>query len=200
MMSSDCSGLRPLLDQPHPPFPHHFQPTCPSTLPLEVDQEDIPQETTQHILTSTSDSLVLDEYDNSPATEWSNQNSPYPPPQSDRDTPALRTPLGANPNLLNMPPTSSFSKQGERHREYVVEEEREGRYEGYKVNGLKNGFGSFYYREGGKYCGEWVEGEMTGRGVLYYSSGKIAYEGEWRANRLEGYGVLYNENIVVMEG
>jgi hypothetical protein len=33
---------------------------------------------------------------------------------------------------------------------------------------------------------------MEGKGVLYYSSGKIAYEGEWKQDRLHGYGVLYN--------
>ena len=36
---------------------------------------------------------------------------------------------------------------------------------------------------------------MEGKGVLYYSSGKIAYEGEWKADMLHGYGVLYNEHI-----
>ena len=35
--------------------------------------------------------------------------------------------------------------------------------------------------------------------MLYYTSGKIAYEGEWQSNRLHGYGVLYNENIEVLE-
>ena len=43
-------------------------------------------------------------------------------------------------------------------------------------------------------------GKMQGRGVLYYASGKIAYEGEWKQNRLHGYGVLYNECIKVIEG
>jgi hypothetical protein len=39
---------------------------------------------------------------------------------------------------------------------------------------------------------------MEGRGVLYYASGKIAYEGEWKQDRLDGYGVLYNESIGIL--
>jgi len=39
---------------------------------------------------------------------------------------------------------------------------------------------------------------MHGKGVLYYSSGKIAYEGDWKEDMLHGYGVLYNENIEVL--
>lgn len=41
---------------------------------------------------------------------------------------------------------------------------------------------------------------MQGKGVLYYASGKLAYEGEWHQDRLNGYGVLYNENISSFEG
>jgi len=41
---------------------------------------------------------------------------------------------------------------------------------------------------------------MQGRGVLYYSSGKIAYEGEWLEDRLHGYGVVYNDNIIILKG
>jgi hypothetical protein len=33
---------------------------------------------------------------------------------------------------------------------------------------------------------------MHGKGTLYYSYNKIAYEGDWREDRLWGYGVLYN--------
>ncbi len=33
---------------------------------------------------------------------------------------------------------------------------------------------------------------MQGRGALYYTSGKIAYQGEWKDDKLHGYGVIYN--------
>ena len=54
---------------------------------------------------------------------------------------------------------------------------KEGKYEGYKVGKHRHGFGTFYYNEGGKYCGEWFKNKMQGRGVLYYPNGKLAYEG-----------------------
>lgn len=33
---------------------------------------------------------------------------------------------------------------------------------------MRNGFGTFFYKEGGKYVGEWVDNKMQGRGALYY--------------------------------
>jgi hypothetical protein len=80
----------------------------------------------------------------------------------------------------------------------VSEDLPEGRYEGYKLGKYRHGFGTFYYKEGGKYCGEWIKNRMEGKGVLYYASNKIAYEGEWKEDMLHGYGVLYNENIEVL--
>lgn len=59
----------------------------------------------------------------------------------------------------------------------VKEELAQGWYEGCKVDGLRSGYGTFYYREGGKYCGDWYNGQMHGRGTLYYSDGRIAYQG-----------------------
>ena len=40
---------------------------------------------------------------------------------------------------------------------------------------------------------------MQGRGILYYASGKLAYEGEWYQDKLSGYGVLYNDKIEPLE-
>lgn len=34
---------------------------------------------------------------------------------------------------------------------------------------------------------------MHGKGVLYYASGKPAYDGDWVEDKFEGFGVLYNE-------
>ena len=79
------------------------------------------------------------------------------------------------------------------HGYYVTEQYSRGKYEGYKNQHMRNGFGTFYYEEGGKYSGEWVNNQMHGRGALYYSNGELAYEGEWRGDMLHGYGVLYNE-------
>lgn len=40
---------------------------------------------------------------------------------------------------------------------------------------MRQGFGTFYYHEGGKYVGEWVMNKMEGRGALYYKNSQIAY-------------------------
>lgn len=83
--------------------------------------------------------------------------------------------------------------------EYITEFFKEGKYEGYKVGRCRHGFGTFYYNDGGKYCGEWLKNRMQGRGILYYASGKLAYEGEWYQDKLSGYGVLYNDKIEPLE-
>jgi hypothetical protein len=67
------------------------------------------------------------------------------------------------------------------------------RYEGYKLNGLRHGYGRFYYQDGGMYDGSWRENRMEGQGKLYYQSGKLAYDGTWKGDQFMGYGVLYNE-------
>jgi hypothetical protein len=80
---------------------------------------------------------------------------------------------------------------------YVVEEYKHGaRYEGWKVGGMREGHGKFFYQDGGLYCGMWRENKMDGQGILYYCNGKPAYDGEWRADRFNGQGVLYNESPV----
>lgn len=76
---------------------------------------------------------------------------------------------------------------------YVKESFTKGWYEGEKVDGLRNGYGTFYYNEGGKYCGDWMNNQMHGKGTLYYSDGRIAYQGEWVEDSLNGFGILYNE-------
>jgi hypothetical protein len=59
---------------------------------------------------------------------------------------------------------------------------------------MRNGYGTFYYNEGGKYCGDWYNNQMHGKGTLYYADGRIAYQGEWKNDSLDGKGILYNEN------
>jgi hypothetical protein len=68
--------------------------------------------------------------------------------------------------------------------------DQRGRYEGQTRHGMRHG------SEGGIYTGEWVKGEMHGKGAIYYPSGKIAYEGEWWHDKLHGMGVLYNEEVI----
>ena len=59
----------------------------------------------------------------------------------------------------------------------MEEEYDTGRYEGQKRYGMRNGAGKFYYSEGSYYSGGWKDNRMHGKGTLFYSSGKVAYEG-----------------------
>jgi hypothetical protein len=60
----------------------------------------------------------------------------------------------------------------------VSEQYKQGsRYEGYKLNGLKHGYGKFFYQDGGLYEGNWKFGKMEGVGKLYYQSERLAYDG-----------------------
>jgi hypothetical protein len=75
----------------------------------------------------------------------------------------------------------------------VYEEFTKGsRYNGFKVNGMRHGQGTFYYQDGGRYEGNWKFNKMNGFGRLFYQTDKIAYEGEWVNDQFHGRGKLYN--------
>ena len=70
------------------------------------------------------------------------------------------------------------------------------RYEGYKLNGMRHGFGKFFYQDGGRYEGDWKNNQMNGMGKLFYQSNKLAYDGQWLNDQFEGKGTLFNEDPV----
>jgi hypothetical protein len=83
----------------------------------------------------------------------------------------------------------------------VVEEYENGsRYEGEKMNGLRDGSGKFYYQEGSYYDGQWKKNNMHGFGKLYYPSHKLAYEGNWFMDQFHGHGKVYNDEPAVIAG
>ena len=55
--------------------------------------------------------------------------------------------------------------------DYVDEAYQKGHYKGYKLNGLRHGKGTFNYKEGGRYEGEWSKNKMNGKGTLFYPNG-----------------------------
>jgi len=57
---------------------------------------------------------------------------------------------------------------------------------------MRNGWGKFYYQDGGYYEGEWKNNKMTGFGKLYYQSNLIAYEGQWLNDQFHGKGIIVN--------
>lgn len=82
--------------------------------------------------------------------------------------------------------------------EFVNETYQKGEYKGYKMGGLRHGQGTFYYKEGGKYIGEWKENKMNGKGTLYYPNDEVAYDGNWKDDQLHGNGTLYNEEVTIL--
>ena len=59
---------------------------------------------------------------------------------------------------------------------------------------MRSGYGVFYYNEGGKYKGNWLNNKMHGKGTLEYADGRVAYQGDWSCDELHGKGVLYNQS------
>uniref|UniRef100_A0A8C8SMG9 Radial spoke head 1 homolog n=1 Tax=Pelusios castaneus TaxID=367368 RepID=A0A8C8SMG9_9SAUR len=61
------------------------------------------------------------------------------------------------------------------------------RYIGEFVENKKHGQGVFMYPDGSKYEGEWVEDQRHGSGVYYYMNGDT-YTGEWQNHYRHGQG------------
>lgn len=62
-----------------------------------------------------------------------------------------------------------------------------------------NGEGSFRWKSGSIYTGNWLDGEMSGFGTYVWSTGK-KYIGEWLNGERNGEGVLTQENGKVIKG
>lgn len=62
-------------------------------------------------------------------------------------------------------------------------------YDGNYVNGLKSGFGTYYYKNGNRYTGNYKNGKEHGRGKYKWKSGHL-YEGEYLNGLRHGKGIL----------
>ena len=56
-------------------------------------------------------------------------------------------------------------------------------FEGYFLNGKKNGRGKYIWANGNVYDGNWVDGKCTGKGRITWSSG-ASFDGEWKDNQM----------------
>jgi hypothetical protein len=66
-----------------------------------------------------------------------------------------------------------------------------GRYEGdLTSDGCINGKGTFFFNDGQKYVGEWLNYKKTGLGIWYHVNGD-RYEGEFLNDLMHGKGVYY---------
>lgn len=62
-------------------------------------------------------------------------------------------------------------------------------FEGYFLNGKKNGHGTYTWVSGSVYDGEWKDGKRSGHGTYTWADGDT-YEGEWKNDKRCGRGKL----------
>jgi len=73
------------------------------------------------------------------------------------------------------------------------------RYEGEWKNDNKDGKGIYYFLDGDRYEGNYKNGLREGKGIEYYSNGD-RYEGDYRNDKREGKGIEYYSNGDRYEG
>ena len=68
--------------------------------------------------------------------------------------------------------------------------------------GKRHGSGVYFYLDGGRYDGEWVDDRIQGRGKSIYANSNV-YEGDWVDGRINGFGTLTyadGDKCVLSEG
>ncbi|XP_069590333.1 radial spoke head 10 homolog B isoform X1 [Ranitomeya imitator] len=103
------------------------------------------------------------------------EQAPPPVKQSDDEPPAEEAPPAPIPT-------------SEVYEEPILAQLIVEKYEGDLVNGLYEGEGAAYYKDGNTYRGMFSEGLMHGRGVYTWTDG-LKYEGEFFMNFPMGHGV-----------
>lgn len=68
------------------------------------------------------------------------------------------------------------------------------RYEGSWVEDQRNGTGTYYYVNGDLYQGEWYMHKRHGQGTYTYSATGSRYRGTWDEGKKKGSGEIVNEN------
>ena len=67
-------------------------------------------------------------------------------------------------------------------------------YEGNFVNGKIEGYGKYIYEDGDYYIGQGLNNNKQGKGKTFYKNNKIMYEGEYSNDKREGNGKYIYEN------
>ena len=63
-------------------------------------------------------------------------------------------------------------------------------YVGQVINGLREGKGTVYFNDGGRYEGDFKNDKAEGKGIEYFNDGD-RYEGDFRNDKAEGKGIKY---------
>ena len=86
------------------------------------------------------------------------------------------------------------------NKELIFEE---GKYIGQVMNGLPEGKGIFYYKNGSRYEGEFKNGKKDGIGIYFYEQEPFKgnrYDGGWKDNKQDGKGSYYFNDGDLFEG
>jgi hypothetical protein len=78
--------------------------------------------------------------------------------------------------------------------------EYESTYEGEFKNGIREGRGKFNHKDGSVKEGTFVNGQLTGKGVMYYTDEGHRYIGNFVNYRMHGNGILTYPNGASKEG
>jgi len=70
----------------------------------------------------------------------------------------------------------------------------EGNFTGAVANCMPHGHGSFVWKNGDVYAGQWQLGTQSGHGQLKYEDGS-SYEGEFKNGTYHGHGVEHNKSV-----
>ena len=73
------------------------------------------------------------------------------------------------------------------------------KYDGYFINGLREGNGKMNYASGNMYNGNWVNNKKNGKGKFLFSGGS-EYNGEWKNDTYEGNGKMNYASGNVYDG
>lgn len=84
-------------------------------------------------------------------------------------------------------------KSQERTNHAILDYSNGERYNGEVLEGLRNGYGTYYYQNGERYEGKWHKNLKHGRGTFFFKNGEV-YEGMWHNNKKEGVGTYYYNN------
>lgn len=71
---------------------------------------------------------------------------------------------------------------------------------GFWKNNLFNGKGIYYYLDGERYEGDWINGKKTGIGKLFSCYNKLKYSGQFENDMLHGKGIYFYSNGDIYDG
>ncbi|MBU3565071.1 MORN repeat-containing protein [Polynucleobacter sp. MWH-HuK1] len=74
------------------------------------------------------------------------------------------------------------------------------KYVGTFKKNLMNGKGSYFFSNGDRYEGGWLDGKISGTGTYWTASDGSKYVGEWTDHKKNGKGVLYFADGRVLDG